>query len=156
MRCMALWLALGLTAVATPISRPAFAEETLKCEVVEIIASTTDKPSIDGDLKDLEKKLRTGPFSAYNTFVKSARLARQAARLKAERYDTPKGAVEIVIRGLDRPAKKRPRLSLGVQLEDEAGKQYIDADMSVDAGDFLLFARPAGNKQTIVTALGCR
>lgn len=128
---------------------------TMSCEIVEIEASTTGKPSIDPDLKDLEKKLKKGPFSAYDTFAKSARITKQLAVLKNERFATPKGGVDLIIRDVDK-TKKRPRVSLGIRLEDETGKQYLETKMSADAGDYLLFARTVSSKQSIITAVGCK
>jgi hypothetical protein len=135
---------------------PAYADDAMSCEVVEIDATVSDKPSIDPSLKDLEKKLKKGPFAAYNTFVQSARMAKKLEVLKAQRFDTPKGAVNLIIREIARPSKKRARLALGIRLENEAGKEYMDTKMSVDGGDFLLFARTASEKQTTITAVGCR
>jgi hypothetical protein len=154
-------LALLIAAALVATAAPARAQKTAKtssmtCEVVEIEASSAEKASIDPELKDLEKKLKKGPFSAYNKFVKSARIAKKLEVMVAEAFDTPKGEVTLIIREIDKPSKKRTRLSLGIQLETEAGKQYIDTKSNVDAGDFLMFARTVSDKQSIVTAVGCR
>jgi len=145
-------------ALALVIARatPARADDAMTCEVVEIDATVSDKPSIDPALKDLEKKLKKGPFAAYNTFAQSARMSKKAEVLKNLRFDTPRGAVNLIIREVARPSKKRARLSLGIRLENEAGKEYMDTKMSVDGGEFLLFARTASEKKTTITAVGCR
>jgi hypothetical protein len=130
-------------------------DEALTCEVVEIDATVAEQPWIDPALKDLEKKLRKGPFAGFNRFSKLARQARTMSLLKSERFKTPRGAVDLIIREIQ-PDKKRARLSLGVRLEQESGKQYLETKMSVDTGDFLLFARTVSDKQSIVTAVGCR
>ena len=157
-------LALLIAAVVVATSAPVRAQNqkgkktatTMTCEVVEIEASNDEKPSIDPELKDLEKKLKKGPFSAYNKFVKSARIAKKLEVMVADAFDTPKGEVTLIVREIDKPSKKRTRLSLGIQLETESGKQYIDTKSSVDAGDFLMFARTVSDKLSIVTAVGCR
>lgn len=139
---------------------PAWAQDkepSMSCEVVEIEATKADKPSIDADLKHLEKKLKKGPFASFNKFTKLARETRKLVLLKKERFDTPKGAVEVIIRDIGQATKKkRARLSLGITLETEKGTQYLDAKQSVDAGDFLMFARQVSETQTIVTAVGCK
>jgi len=155
-------LALLIVAAVATTAAPARAQKktaattTMTCEVVEIEASTAEKASIDPELKDLEKKLKKGPFSAYNKFVKSARIAKKLEVMVADAFDTPKGEVTLIVREIDKPSKKRTRLSLGIQLETESGKQYIDTKSNVDAGDFLMFARTVSDKQSIVTAVGCR
>jgi hypothetical protein len=128
----------------------------MTCEVVEIIASSADKPSIDADLKDLQKKLKKGPFAAFNKFVKSARISKTLTVRDAETFDTPKGKTDLIIQDIDRPAKKRARVSLNVDIEDEAGKRYVGTKSKIDAGDFLLFARSIDDSTAIVTAVGCR
>lgn len=149
----------GLLVLCAAVT-PAWAqdkEQSMKCEVVEIEATKADQPSMDPDLKDLEKKLKKGPFSSFNKFTKLAREGRKLLVLKKERFDTPKGAVEVIIRDIGQPTKKkRARLSLGITLETEKGTQYLDAKQSVDAGDFLMFARQLSETHTIVTAVGCK
>ncbi len=138
------------------LAAPARADETLTCEVVEIDASKTDAPTIDAALKDLEKKLRKAPFSAFNTFRKSARQSKSMTKLNSETFTTPHGAVTVIIRDIDRPTKKKKkRLSLGIQLETKAGKQYTESKVSIDAGDFTMFAR-GSDKEGVITAVGCR
>lgn len=149
-------LAVLIAGMLIAVAAPARAEESMTCEVVEIEASASDKPSIDPALKDLEKKLKKGPFSAYNKFVKSARIAKKLTVMVQESFDTPKGGVDVIIREIGKASKKRTRLSLGIQLETESGKQYIDTKSNVDAGDFLMFARTVSDTQSIVTAVGCR
>lgn len=134
---------------------PARADDTLTCEVVEIDASKTDKPQIDAALKDLERKLKKAPFSAFNTFRKSARISKSMSKLNSETFTTPHGAVTVIIREIDRPSKKKVRLSLGIQLETKAGKQYTESRVSIDAGDFTMFAR-GSDKEGVITAVGCR
>jgi hypothetical protein len=151
---LALLIAATLVATAAP-ARAEDLPESMTCEVIEIEASNAEKPSIDPDLKDLEKKLKKGPFSAYNRFVKSARIAKKMEVMVSEAFDTPKGEVNLIIREIGQK-KKRTRVSLGIQLETEAGKQYIDTKSNVDAGDYLMFGRTVSDKLSIVTAVGCR
>lgn len=152
------WL-LALAAVLGALllgTAPAHAEDTLTCEVVEIDASKTDAPEIDAALRDLENKLRHAQFSAFNTFRKSSRETRSMTKLNSETFTTPHGAVTVIIRDINRSSKKKKtRLSLGIQLETKAGKQYTDSKVSLDAGDFAMFAR-ASAKSGVITAVGCR
>ena len=138
------------------IAARAHADDTLKCEVVEIDATQTAHPSIDPDLKDLEKSLKKGPFAGYNTFKKSARISKQVTVLKVANYSTPHGATELLIRAIDKSEGKAPRLTLSVGLDDESGKRYVDASQKVDVGKFVLYARTVSDTESIVTAVGCK
>lgn len=126
------------------------------CEVVEIIASNSEKPSIDPELGDLKKKLTKGPFAGFNTFKKSARVAKPLEAMKEADFATPRGKTSLILRDVERPAKKRARISLGIEVAAEDGKRYVETRSSVDAGDFLLFARTASKKETVITAIGCK
>lgn len=148
-----------LTALVTFVATaaPAAAQDPpVTCEVVEIIASSTDKPSIDPALGDLKKKLTKGPFAGFNTFKKSARLSRPLEPMKEVEFDTPRGETSLILRDVTRPAKKRARISLGIDVADEKGKRYVETKSSVDAGDFLLFGFTANEKETVITAIGCK
>lgn len=149
-------LALGVVIGALVLgAAPAHAEDTLTCEVVEIDASKTSTPDIDAALRDLEAKLKHAQFSAFNTFRKSARISRAMTKLNSETFTTPHGAVTVIIRDISRTSKRKVRLSLGIQLETKAGKQYTDSKVSIDVGDFTMFAR-ATSKTGVITAVGCR
>jgi len=134
----------------------AHADDTLRCEVVEIDASHTDKPSVDPDLKDLAKSLKKGPFAAYNTFKKSARISKDVTVLKVANYSTPKGATELLVREIEHPDKKAVRLSLQIGLDDQNGRRYVDTKQRVDVGKFAIFARTVSDTESIVTAVGCK
>ena len=142
--------------VAAPAAAQAQAADKVACEVVEIEAQTTDKPAIDPALGDLSKSLTRGPFARYNTFKQSARIARSMTIAKADTFSTPNGKANLTIRAVDRPAKKKARISLGVSLEGKDGKQYIDAKQKVDAGKFAMFAYEVDAQRGIITAISCK
>jgi hypothetical protein len=148
-------LALATFLVLLAAGAPAYAQDAATCEVVEVIASNTDKPSIDPDLGDLKKKLSKGPFAGYNTFKKSARLSKRLEGMKEADFDTPRGKTSLILRGLDK-GKKRARISLGIEVAAEDGKRYVETRTSVDAGDFLLFGYTPSEKETVITAIGCK
>jgi hypothetical protein len=141
--------------VGLGVAAPAALADGLTCEVVEIHASTTDNPSIDPELKDLKKKLK-GPFASFNTFKKLARISKKLQEKKPQIYDTPKGQSTVLLERVDRPAKKRVRVSLDLDIEDDSGTRYVGGKFGVDAGDFLLFGKSISDSESIVTAVGCR
>ena len=57
-------------ALVIATSSAAFAEDKADCEYLEITASTTKAPSIDPELKALDKKLKKPPFASWKTFHK--------------------------------------------------------------------------------------
>ena len=126
----------------------------MQCQVIEILATKTDHPSVAPELKDVAKKLKTKAFSAWNTFTQSGRSSKTLSRMVPETFDLPNGKATVMIREVDHPAKKRARVTLDIGLAKKSGKHYADTKSSVDAGDFLLFAR--GGDDGIITAVGCQ
>jgi hypothetical protein len=131
----------------------AFADRS--CEVVEIHATKTDKPKIDPELKDLKKKLK-GPFAAFNTFTKLARVKKSLAKNKPFDFDTPKGKTTANLVSVDQPNKKRARVTVDLDLEDDSGSRYVGGRYDIDANDFLLFSYQLSEGESIITAFGCK
>ena len=129
----------------------AHADPTLRCEVVEIDATHTDHASMDPDLKEFAFALKKGPFAQYNTFKKLARIGKDLEVLKPARYDMTKGAVELMVREIE-----KNRVTLQIDLDDDQGTRYVDAKQSVDLGKFLLYARTVSDTESIITAVGCK
>ena len=50
------------------IAAAAPARADVTCSVVEIEASTGTKPSVDGELRQFEKRFKRPPYSSWNTF----------------------------------------------------------------------------------------
>ncbi len=143
-----------MTAILLASPAAAFAD-SLSCEVVEIHASKTEKGSIDPELKDLKKKLK-GPFAAFNTFKKLGRVKKKLDENKPQTFDTPKGQTTVNLARVDRPAKKRVRATVDLDIEDDSGSRYVGGRYDVDASDFLLFSLQLSDSESIITAFGCK
>ncbi len=144
-------IAMAALAVAFVIAAPSAAHaQTMTCEVVEIVATKTGSPSVDPQLKDVAKKLKSKAFSAWDTFTQRARLAKQVAVLKAETFGVPGGTVTLTIEAI-----KKRRLSLDLEIVPNKGKGSVKSKGKVSTGDFLLFAR-GDDAGAVITAIGCK
>lgn len=126
------------------------------CQVVEIEASNSQSPSVDAALSDLAKKLSKMPFSAFNTFKQSARQSRAMAAGSSQSFNVVHGTVDISFDKVTAAKKKKKRLSLGVAITANGkASRWVDTKGSVDAGDFLMFARTVNSTTGIIYAVGC-
>jgi hypothetical protein len=141
-----------MTAILLAAPAAAFADR--KCEVVEIHASKSDKPSIDPDLKDLKKKLK-GPFAAFNTFKKLARIKASLKKNKPFDFETPNGKTTANLVSVDE-GKKRPRITADLDLHAKDGTRYVGGRYDFDASDFVLFSYQLSDDESIITAFGCK
>lgn len=147
-RIAAAALAVGLFAAA-----PARAD--VSCTVVEIEASTKDVASVDSKLRPLERKLKKPPFTSWNSFAVLGTSQLTLAPQKVGTVDLVHGTANVLLRDvIDRPGKK-PRVQLGVTLEDAGGKRVIDTKVNVDAGDYFVAGRPLSGDRGHLVALTC-
>ena len=95
---LALALALAAVLAAPRLGR---ADVTAECDFIEFSGTSGDKPAIDGELQQLEKKLKKPPFSTWNQFKLLARSHKALAKKKPEPISLKNGSatatlVEIV------------------------------------------------------------
>lgn len=148
-------LCLAFVVVLIPAARMARAEDKASCELLEIHATTGEKPSVPAELKRLEKKLKKPPFSSWNTFALLSQASKELTALRAESVRLKKGAASLLLREIQR-GSKRARLSLAVTIDDQGGKRVLDTKVMVDAGDFVLFGRSLPKNEGLVLAVSCR
>lgn len=144
-----LWLAasvLTMTALATP----AFAGDA-ECSYIEIAATNDKAPSIDGDLKPLEKKLKKPPFTSWNAFKKLSAGSASLTKLKSESLKLQQGAASILLR--DRTEK---RVELTVTMDNSEGKRTLEAKPAFKAGDWLLLVGTNAKDDGHILALTCK
>src|SRR5688572_29497471 len=111
------WLRCLITIAVLAVAAPTAMADT--CEVVEIEASVTESPSVDAALGDLKKKLSKMPFSAFNTFKQSKRENKSMSENVPQSFTAPHGGVDLIIRSIDKPSKKKKRYGLGVGITNE-------------------------------------
>lgn len=148
-------LALAFAAFAAGSRGVAYAGGKVSCDLLEISATSGDKPAIDADLKPLEKKLKKKPFSSWNVFKLLSRASKDVAENKPEGFTLTKGKATVLFRELDGSAKKT-RIALTVTTEDENGKRIADTKVSIDAGDYIVIGRTLANDDGHLLALTCR
>jgi hypothetical protein len=145
-------------ALALIAGLPAFAladPDKVNCDVVEISATSGDKPSIPADLKPLEKKLKKKPFSSWNVFTVLSKSTQTLEKLKAATVKLTKGQAGVLYSGSTQSAKKT-RIGLTVTTDDENGKRIADTKVSIDAGDYIVIGRTLANDDGHLLALTCK
>lgn len=150
-------LVAGALAVAalTVMVPAAEADGGVTCSIIEIEASTSNPPAMDGALKSLEKKLRKPPFSSWNNFKQLGTHSLALEPMKPGSLDLVHGKATLILREVATAGGKKPRISLGVTLDDEAGKRVLDSKLSVDAGDYLVVGRSLPANKGHLVALTC-
>ena len=128
------------------------------CDFLEISATNSKDGGIADELKPLQKKLKKPPFSSWNTFtllqppIQGVELTlRQTATVPLKN-----GTAGVVLREIERPDQKKPRVVLGVTLDDADRKRVVDTKFAVDAGDFIVVGRSLPNNDGHLLAIYCR
>ena len=124
---MRYWLA----AVVLFAAVPAYAEDKVECDYLEISATNGKAPSIDPELKPLEKKLKKPPLSSWNVFHKLSGGHVTLARLKPENLKLNQGGSSLLLR--DHTDK---RVELTITIDGADGKRVLETKQSVNAGDW--------------------
>lgn len=142
------WLAAVLIVA---LGAPAWAGDA-DCSFIEIAATKTDKPSMDPELKPLERKFKKAPFSAWNTFKKLSSGSAALTKNKPETLKLREGQASIMLR--DRTDK---RVELTVTKDDAKGQRVLEAKPAFRAGDWLMLGGPgASNDDGHILALTCK
>lgn len=132
------------------------ARADVTCSITEIEASTGSAPSIDPDLKALERKFKKPPLSSWNTFKKLGGTSMTLAPQQAASAPLVHGTFGLLLRDVTVRDGKKPRLSLGITIDDKGGKRVVDVKVGVDAGDYVIPARPLPGDRGHLVAVTCR
>jgi hypothetical protein len=151
----------GIVAIAMAIALVGLAAEAradgpVACTVLEIEASTAEPPAMDGELKVLEKKLKKPPFSSWNNFKRLGAHAVTLEPMKAGSLTLVHGKAGLLLREVTARDKKKPRVQLGITLDDADGKRVLDSKVNVDAGDYLVVGRSLRGGKGQLVALTCK
>jgi len=149
-------IALGAAGARTPaLAGPAgesHADVTASCEFFEISARAGDKPSIDGELKRVEKKLKKPPFSTWNQFKLLSHSQKSLAKKKAEAIGLKIGSATATL--VEIVDKSKVRLTLS--MDDDKGKQVANnITTTVEAGDFMIYVHPLANNEGHLLSWTC-
>ncbi|HEY4241551.1 MAG TPA: hypothetical protein VGM88_17135 [Kofleriaceae bacterium] len=143
-------LLLALAAVAVP--RVARADEMkADCEFLEIAAKKGDKPSVDAELAQVEKKLKGQPF-AWNQFKFLSRADRSLTKHKAEALPLKVGSATATLVEVVEKSKVR----IQFVMTDDKGKTVVDNTTALEAGDSLVFGTPLANGDGHLVAITCK
>jgi hypothetical protein len=128
------------------------AEVTADCEFLEISAKAGDKPTIDAELRPVEKKLKKPPFSAWNQFKLLSHSQKSLAKKKPEPVSLKIGAATATLVEIVDKSKVR----LTVAMDDEKGKQVSNNTTTVEAGDYMIYVHPLANNEGHLLSLTCK
>jgi hypothetical protein len=153
MRKLTIIAALALTALVA-FAAPARAD--VACSVWEIEASSAEAPSVDPELKPLERKLKKPPFSSWNVFKRLGNHNVSLAAQQVGEVSLVHGKAALLLREVSQRPGKKPRVSLGITLDDAGGKRVIDTKFNVDSGDFFVVGRSLPENKGQLVALTCK
>jgi hypothetical protein len=141
MRATLAIMVVAVLAVLAAGAPRAHADVTADCEFLEISAKAGDKPSIDGELRPVEKKLKKPPFSSWNQFKLLSRSQKSLPKKKAESVPLKIGAATVTLIEIVDKSKVR----LAITMDDDKGKQVVNNTSTVEAGDYVMYVHPTGN-----------
>jgi hypothetical protein len=143
-------VALSAVVVISAVATIARADDKADCSYLEIAATTTNKPSIDPELKPLEKKLTKPPFASWNTFHKQSGGPVALVKQKAEPLKLAQGAARILMR--ERTERK---VELTIELDGSDGKRVLNNKQSVTVGEWSAWGHSVKDDGHIL-ALTCK
>jgi hypothetical protein len=132
------------------------ARADVACSIWEIEASSAKDPSVDPELKPLQKKFKKPPFSSWNVFKRIGAHDLALAPQQVGVASLVHGKAGLLFREVTAREGKKPRVSLGITLDDAAGKRVIDTKISVDAGDYFLVGQSLAATTGELVAFTCR
>ncbi len=132
------------------------AEPGVSCEVLEIKATQAATPSIPDSLKKLAKKLKRPPLSSWNFFELLSSSTHAMSKLVPKAVPLSTGAAELLVRDIDRASGKRPRIALGVTMNDGAGRRVVDTKASIDAADYFAVGYSTSDNSGHLIAVSCK
>jgi hypothetical protein len=136
-----------LVLLVSPLAR---ADDKAECGYLEIEAANTKSPSIDPELKALERKLKSPPFTSWNTFRKLSGGGLALVKLKPETLRLKLGAATILLR--DRTDKK---VDITATIDGADGKRVLDNKQSVSVGSWTAWVHNVKDGGNIL-ALSCK
>lgn len=145
-----------LMIVAVPVlagtAQQARADVTADCEFLEISAKAGDKPSIDGELAPVEKKLKKPPFSTWNQFKLLSHSHKSLAKKKTETVSLKVGSATATLVEIVDKSKVR----LTITMDDDKGKQVANNTTTVEGGDYMIYVHPLANNDGHLLSLTCK
>lgn len=144
-------VATASTAGAQPAPPPPPAP-VATCDLLEISASSGDKPSVDPKLDKLKKKFKKPPFSSWNQFKLLMQTDKTLAMRKGETIKLTHGAATVTFNGVVNKSQVR----LNVSVDDDKGKNIVNTSATVEAGDYLVYGHSLPNNDGHLLALTCK
>lgn len=128
---------------------------TAKCEIIEFLAETTDRPSVDPKLDALKAAFKKPPLSAWNTFTFTGSQSVTAPQSKAVTAKIT-STVGLLLKGVAQGQGKKPRLSLHIDIDDAGGSRFYSTNVDVDSGHTDIYSAGPYKKGNLFVALTCK
>jgi len=138
---------MGGLAHAQPAAAP-----SVTASILEVSATTGKTPSIDPELKPLEKKLTRPPFSSWNQFKVLMKTQQTLVKRKPAPIALKVGKATVTL--VEIVDKSKCRLS--VTIEDAKGKQIVNNTSTVEGGDYLVYGHSLPSNEGHLLALTCK
>jgi len=132
------------------------AQADVACSVWEIEASSAKDPAMDAELKPLQRKLKKPPFASWNVFHRIGAHELALAPQQVGSVTLVHGKAGLMLRDLVTREGKKPRVALGITVDDAAGKRVIDTKINVDVGDFFLVGQALSSDKSQLVAFTCK
>jgi len=136
------WLAMIAALAGAAVAQPARAEVAVSCDILEIEARQGDKPSIDGELKPVEKRLKKPPLSSWNQFKLLSHSQKSLIKKKPEPIALKHGSATATL--IEIVDKSQTRVA--ITMADDKGKQVVNNTSTVEAGDYVVLVHDLGNQ----------
>lgn len=152
-----IWLASAFVVASAVVmggvahAQPAVAP-SVTTNLIEISAKTGASPSVDPELKPLEKKLARPPFSSWNQFQVLMKTQQTLVKRKPAAVPLKIGKATVTL--VEIVDKSKCRLS--VTIEDAKGKQIVNNTSTVEGGDYLVYGHSLPNNEGHLLALTCK
>src|SRR5690349_1501856 len=101
-------------AASVLMAAPAVAQPPVQvtCDFYEIEATNDKSPSIDGELKPLEKYLKRSPFKTWNNFKLMSKVSKTLTKKKPEQFNLKSGTGTAELLEIVDKTKARMNVSL--------------------------------------------
>ena len=144
------WIAVLVVASSgAALAQPKQATPKVDCEFFEATGSKAKEPSIDPELRPIEKKLKKLP---WNTTKQLAHGTQTLQQLKAEGLPVKWGKASVMLNNI----VGKSQVQLVVTIDDPAGKRVTNTTTLVSAADYVMWVNETPNDTAHILALTCK
>lgn len=130
--------------------------DSVSCTAVELMMSKDKTPVMPNEVKHFAKKLGKPPYSSWNVFkVLSSDTFALTPKAASHSLKLAQGSSTVMLEHVDINPGKKTRITLGVTMEGQNGKQVVNTKVTADAGDPLDYGEVLSNNDGHFVFLSC-